>query len=226
MCVLSTLSTKDRYGLEIIQTVKDESNIKLILGSLYNILHKLEKEGLAKSYWGEETDERGGNRRKYYRITAKGERTLKEAQLGLVRLWGGQSFLQKLFPDLKLDLFRGFRFVLLSLLFLTVSLPTYADTGNWVESFSSVSYAPLVIFLGILGLLVLVPLSIKIVNFLYYRAQKPLEEEVEEEVKVTVVLGVVAIVVGGVLAVVVGKEVAVGVVIILGGIALGPGEDY
>lgn len=86
--VLSSLMGQDRYGLEIIKTVKAESNYKIILGSLYNILAKLEREGFVESYWGEPTQERGGHRRKYYKITGTGESAVYEAQRGLSSMWG------------------------------------------------------------------------------------------------------------------------------------------
>jgi DNA-binding PadR family transcriptional regulator len=70
------------YGLEIITAVQDatEGRRRLGFGSLYPTLHKLEKKGFLKSEWGEEKpEERGGARRKYYRLTALGQRALREA---------------------------------------------------------------------------------------------------------------------------------------------------
>jgi len=90
ICVLSALVNQDRYGLDIIKSVKDQSNITIILGSLYNILGKLEREGFVESYWGEgdgKTD-RGGHRRRYYKITGAGQNALNELQSGLANLWG------------------------------------------------------------------------------------------------------------------------------------------
>jgi len=86
--VLSSLMVQDRYGLEIIKVVQGESNYKIILGSLYNILGKLEREGFVESYWGEPTKERGGHRRRYYKITGTGENALSEVQSGLSGMWG------------------------------------------------------------------------------------------------------------------------------------------
>ncbi len=90
--VLSALYNKDRYGLEIIETVKKESNVKLVLGSLYNVLNKLERDGLIEGYWGEQTLERGGNRRRYYKITGTGAKVLNEVQFGLNSLWSNLAF--------------------------------------------------------------------------------------------------------------------------------------
>lgn len=88
VCVLSALLGQDRYGLEIIKVVKEDANIKLILGSLYNILGKLERDGFVESYWQDGTPERGGHRRRYYKITGAGERALDEVRSGLANMWG------------------------------------------------------------------------------------------------------------------------------------------
>lgn len=86
--VLSALVNQARYGLEIIATVEKESGAKIILGSLYNILSKLEREGFVEPYWGEATAERGNRRRRYYKITGAGEQALNEVQSGLSNMWG------------------------------------------------------------------------------------------------------------------------------------------
>tara|TARA_B100000745_G_C19903413_1_gene302710 strand:- start:65 stop:373 length:309 start_codon:yes stop_codon:yes gene_type:complete len=89
ICVLSAIAKEDQYGLGIIKEVKESSGIKIVLGSLYNILAKLEKLNFVESYWGEATENRGGNRRRYYKITGVGEQMLLDTQNGLNNLWSG-----------------------------------------------------------------------------------------------------------------------------------------
>lgn len=89
--VLSSLVGQDRYGLNIIKVVEEQAGAKIILGSLYNILGKLEREGFVDPYWGDGTKERGGHRRRYYKITAAGEDALNEVKFGLSAMWGGLS---------------------------------------------------------------------------------------------------------------------------------------
>ncbi len=83
---LSAILDQDMYGLQIVKTI-EESKSKLSLGTLYNVLRRLEKKGLVESYWSEETDERGGNRRRYYKITGSGKEAVKDAQIGFSKLW-------------------------------------------------------------------------------------------------------------------------------------------
>lgn len=77
LLVLSLLSAGDKYGYEMIAELDARSNHIFTLreGTLYPILHSLEKEGAVKSY----TKEAGtGRTRKYYRITKKGLRALED----------------------------------------------------------------------------------------------------------------------------------------------------
>jgi PadR family transcriptional regulator, regulatory protein PadR len=81
--ILMALLEGQLYGLEIVRAVEEgsEGRRKLGFGSLYPTLHKLQKKGLVKSQWGEETpEERGGARRRYYETTALGRKTIKEME--------------------------------------------------------------------------------------------------------------------------------------------------
>jgi PadR family transcriptional regulator PadR len=71
--VLSVLIKKEMYGYELIKTIERETDgaFKLKEGTLYPILHQLEKEGAIAARW-EESE--GGRKRRYYRITPKGRK--------------------------------------------------------------------------------------------------------------------------------------------------------
>ncbi len=75
--ILKLLESKDMYGYEMIETLskKSDKTFQLKAGTLYPILHKLEKENLVESY-----EQKAGNERvrKYYHLTKKGKKSLKE----------------------------------------------------------------------------------------------------------------------------------------------------
>ena len=82
--LLTLLIGRELYGLEIIEATKTVSGGKrsIGIGSLYPTLHKMEKKGLVRSWWGEETpEERSHARRRYYTATGLGERVLMATQL-------------------------------------------------------------------------------------------------------------------------------------------------
>ncbi len=73
--ILSVLSKKESYGYEIIQRIKELSNgqIEWGEGTIYPVLHKLEKKGYITSSW---KTSGSGRKRKYYSINIKGEQKL------------------------------------------------------------------------------------------------------------------------------------------------------
>lgn len=77
------LYNKELYGLQIPQAIAEASNgkRKMGMGTLYPVLHSLEKKGLVESRWGDEgREERGGARRRYYKLTGNGVATLETIQ--------------------------------------------------------------------------------------------------------------------------------------------------
>ena len=73
--LLSILAEGEAYGYQIIRRVQQLSGgqIHWTTGTLYPLLHRLENEELVTSVW-RETE--AAPRRKYYALTAKGERAL------------------------------------------------------------------------------------------------------------------------------------------------------
>lgn len=76
MLVLSVISRSEMYGYQIIKTVEmmSENVFQMNEGTLYPILHALEKEEFLSSRWVE--SEENGRKRKYYKITEKGLKEL------------------------------------------------------------------------------------------------------------------------------------------------------
>ena len=75
LMVLSELSGGDRYGYQILAALRDVSDgrISLKAGTLYPILHKLERAGCVRSWW----DDSAGRDRKWYALTDKGRGRLE-----------------------------------------------------------------------------------------------------------------------------------------------------
>lgn len=68
--ILNSLKKEPTYGYGLIKEIENKSNgvFQFKEGTLYPILHDLEKNKLIESFWEAEN----GRRRKYYRITKKG----------------------------------------------------------------------------------------------------------------------------------------------------------
>jgi len=70
LLVLSTLQAGEKHGYQIARDVEADSNGLFCFrhGTLYPILHRLEREGLVRGAWSRD----GGRRKKSYSLTSTG----------------------------------------------------------------------------------------------------------------------------------------------------------
>ena len=95
MVLLAVLRVgEDAYGVPIASELEDKISREVLLGSVYAALERLEAKGLVASSLGDPTPERGGRAKRYFTVTAKGLREVRETQRTLVRLWRGLPELQ------------------------------------------------------------------------------------------------------------------------------------
>lgn len=73
-CILAIISRKDCYASEIINELK-ESKLIVVEGTLYPLLTRQKNAGLLNYRWEESTQ---GPPRKYYSLTDRGKKYLKE----------------------------------------------------------------------------------------------------------------------------------------------------
>ena len=83
--VLFALVRLDRraYGVTIRQEIEARTNREVSLGAVYKTLERLEKKGYVSSEVGEPTPERGGRRKKFYRLEPLGARALNQSLAAL-----------------------------------------------------------------------------------------------------------------------------------------------
>lgn len=87
LLVLSLLRDGDKYGYEMISqlALRSEGVFELKEGTLYPVLHQLEREGSLQSYQAESA---AGRSRRYYRLTEKGLRVLEAQEAEFRRVAG------------------------------------------------------------------------------------------------------------------------------------------
>jgi PadR family transcriptional regulator PadR len=75
--VLSTFAGGEMYGYQVVKELerRSEGFFRLQEGTLYPILHRLERQGLLSGRWHTMPN---GSERRYYDLTAKGERALAD----------------------------------------------------------------------------------------------------------------------------------------------------
>jgi len=79
LLVLSLIDEEPMYGYRIIKELdaRSQNHFRFKEGSLYPVLHQLEKDRLLKTEWRQQ---RGKPNRRYYTITAAGRKALSEGR--------------------------------------------------------------------------------------------------------------------------------------------------
>src|SRR5882672_3485300 len=86
---------ENAYGVPISREIEERSGREVALGSVYATLERLEEKGLVSSNLGEPTAERGGRAKKYFHVTSKGLREVRDTQRALMHLWEGLPELER-----------------------------------------------------------------------------------------------------------------------------------
>jgi len=90
MVLLALIRLRDEaYGVSIARAIEEGTGRSVSLATMYVALGRLENKRLIKSRLGEPTAERGGRAKRYFRVTAKGVREVREARRLLTSLWNG-----------------------------------------------------------------------------------------------------------------------------------------
>jgi DNA-binding PadR family transcriptional regulator len=77
----------EAYGVEIAREVEQTGGRRVLLGAAYAALNRLERNGLISSRMGTPTQERGGRAKRFFAVTPRGVRAVKDTQRALVALW-------------------------------------------------------------------------------------------------------------------------------------------
>ena len=87
----------DAYGNSIKEEIQKRLGRNPSIGALHSSLSRLEEKGFLESSEGETTPERGGRRKRYYKVTKTGVRALQQAKDVRDGMW-------KSVPNVILDL--------------------------------------------------------------------------------------------------------------------------
>ena len=67
---------EDPYGTTIREEIERRTGRQVSAGAIYTTLDRLEARGLLTSWWGEPTAERGGKRKRHYKLKPSGREAL------------------------------------------------------------------------------------------------------------------------------------------------------
>lgn len=79
--------TEQAYGVTIWENVQSHTGRSITLSAVHATLYRLEEKGFLNSEMGGATSERGGRRKRFFKITAYGSKALLEIQQIRQELW-------------------------------------------------------------------------------------------------------------------------------------------
>lgn len=79
----------EAYGVPVHEELVARARRPVNLAAVYKTLERLETKGYVSSRIGEPTPERGGRRRKYFKLEARGKVALRESLATLRRMTAG-----------------------------------------------------------------------------------------------------------------------------------------
>jgi DNA-binding PadR family transcriptional regulator len=78
MFAVLVLERRGAYGVTIREEIEERTGRRVSTGAVYTALERLNSRGLVGSEVGEPTAERGGRRKRYYRVESAGVEALAE----------------------------------------------------------------------------------------------------------------------------------------------------
>jgi len=90
MVMLALIRIGDQaYGVPISQELERLRGRDVVVGSVYAALECLQNRDLVQAKNGEPTPERGGRGRRYFTVTGKGLKVIRDTRRTLMPLWNG-----------------------------------------------------------------------------------------------------------------------------------------
>ena len=85
--LMVALLNDEAYGVTITKELEKQAGREISISAAHSVLHRLEEKGFVKSKMGGASDERGGRRKRLFKITAYGRQTLEDLQSTRNTIW-------------------------------------------------------------------------------------------------------------------------------------------
>lgn len=87
LLLLVGILEKEAYAFKIAEEYARQTKKSTSIGAVHSTLNRLSKKGFLTSEMGEPTAERGGRRKRIYKITAEGQQVLEQSRDLKLSLW-------------------------------------------------------------------------------------------------------------------------------------------
>ncbi|WP_436518069.1 PadR family transcriptional regulator [Ekhidna sp. To15] len=74
--MIVAILNEEAYGVRVMDEIHDQIGRKVNISAVHTVLDRLEKKGFVSSYMGGASAERGGRRKRLFRVTAEGSKAI------------------------------------------------------------------------------------------------------------------------------------------------------
>ncbi|MDW3193486.1 MAG: PadR family transcriptional regulator [Cytophagales bacterium] len=85
--LMIVLLQEEAYGVSITQEIKGQLDRDISVSAVHATLHRLGEKGYVTSFFGGATAERGGRRKRYFKITVSGSKVLRKLREERELIW-------------------------------------------------------------------------------------------------------------------------------------------
>lgn len=80
---------EEAYGASVREELREHANRTVSISTVYVTMMRLEEKGLAGSWMGEPSGERGGKAKRHFRVSSEGVAALEATRAVRERMWSG-----------------------------------------------------------------------------------------------------------------------------------------
>ncbi|MEO9871421.1 PadR family transcriptional regulator [Ekhidna sp.] len=75
--MIVAILNEEAYGIKVMDEIEKQVHRKTNISAIHTVLDRLEKKGFVSSYMGGASAERGGRRKRLFRVTAEGSNAIE-----------------------------------------------------------------------------------------------------------------------------------------------------
>lgn len=85
--LIVALLREDAYGVVVVQELQKQAGREISISAVHAVLHRLEEKGFVESSMGGASAERGGRRKRFFKITAYGHQVITQLRDTRNAIW-------------------------------------------------------------------------------------------------------------------------------------------
>jgi PadR family transcriptional regulator, regulatory protein PadR len=85
--LITAMLREGAYGVIVVEELQKQAGRDISISAVHAVLHRLEEKGFVASFMGGSSAERGGRRKRLFKITAHGRQVIEELRDTRAAIW-------------------------------------------------------------------------------------------------------------------------------------------